>query len=160
MQAAPTWIDERMVEVWRGGDRVRHYTGADRWIVYPNESSTAFVVLATNGDQSWIGGDDTSYPAFEVAAAIERWSTIRAGLNECLEFIDALDRNLQLAEAKGARQEIIRAKYLLDAMRARVAIAHAEDAPPFTGYAVHQPVDDAETATLIIPWEADDDSPA
>ena len=41
---------------------------------------------------------------------------------------------MRLAEASGTPLEIIRAEYLLDAMRARVAIAHAEDAPPFTGY--------------------------
>ena len=90
MQAAPTWIDERMAEAWRSGDRPRHYSGAARWIVYLDESRTAFVVLATNSDQSWIGGDDTSYSALEVAAAIERWSAQSAGLNECPEFMEAL----------------------------------------------------------------------
>lgn len=160
MQAAPTWIDRWMAELWRGGDRGRHYTGADRWLIYPDESCTAFMVLATNGEQSWIGGDDTSYSAFEAAAAVERWSTTCCGLNDCLEFVDALHRGIQHAEAKGTRLEVLRAKYLLDAMLARVAIAHAEDAKPFTGYAVHKPFDDAETATLIVRWEADDDSPA
>lgn len=157
MDAGLTWIDDRMADQWGCRNRARFYTGADRWIVYPDESRTAFVVLATNNDHSWIGGDDDCYPALVVAAAIERWSTKRAGLNECPEFIDAMERDMQNAEAKGTRLEIIRAKYLLDAMRARVAIVLAEDAPPFTGHAQHQPCDDAETATLI-PWEAGYDS--
>lgn len=154
MEAAPTWIDERMAAGWRYGDRARYYTGADRWIVYSDESRTAFVVLPTNSEQSWLGGDDIPYLAFEAAAAIERWSTPRAGLNACPDFIDALERNVQLADAKGTRLEIIRANFLLDAMRARVEVAQAEDAPPFTGYAQPHPVDDEETATIIIPWGA------
>lgn len=155
MDAGLTWIDERMADGWRCGDRARFYTGADRWIVHPDESRTAFVVLAMNSDQSWIGGDDDCYPAHVVGAAIERWSTKSAGLNECPEFIDALGHDMQRAEAKGTRLEILGAKYLFDAMRTRVAIALAEDASPFTGYAQHQSADDGgETATLIIPWEA------
>ncbi len=157
-QAAPTWIDERIAEAWRCGERARHYTGAARWIVYLDESCTAFVVLATNSDQSWIGGDDTPYPAFEVAAAIERWSADSAGLNDCPEFIDALQRDMRHAEAKGTRLDIIRAQYLLNAMQARTAIAHAEDAPPFTGFARPWPDHEAKTSTLVIPWEAGHDS--
>jgi hypothetical protein len=158
MKAGLTWIEERMAYMWGHGDWATHYTGGARWIVYSDESRTAFVVLATNDDHSWIGGDDTCYSARAVAAAIERWSTQSAGLNESPDFIDALERDLSRAEAKGTRLEIIRAKYLLDAMRARVAIALAEDTSPFSGYA--QPVlveDDAEVATLIIPWEAGHD---
>jgi hypothetical protein len=148
-----------MAEECHCGGRARFYTGADRWIVSPDESRTAFMVLATNSDQSWIGGDAECYPAHMVAASIERWSTERAGLNGCREFVDALERDMLRAEAKGTRLEIIRTKYLLDAMRARVVVAQAEDAQPFTGCGHHRPadVDDSETATLIIPWEAGHD---
>ena len=134
-EAGLTWIDERMADGWRSGDRAGHYSAAARWIVYTDESNTAFVVLATNSDNSWMGGDDTSYPAIEAAAAIERWSTTRAGINKCPEFIDALRVDVLRAEAKGTRLEVVRAKYLLEAMLTRVAIAHAEDAKPFTKYA-------------------------
>jgi hypothetical protein len=159
-EVAPTLIDRRMAETWRAGDRARYYTGAERWIVYADESNTTFVVLATNSDRSWIGGDDTSYPAIEVAAAIERWSTTRAGLDKCPNFIDALRVEVLRVEAGGTRLEIIRAKYLLEAMLARVAIGQAEDMMPFSGCG-HPLIikdDDLWTGTIIVPWRAEDDS--
>lgn len=160
MAARLTWIEERMASSWGYGDWAAYYTAAERWIVYPDESCTAFVVLATNGDNSWLGGDDACYCACDVAASIERWSTKSAGLNACPEFIDALEYDLRQAEAKGTRLQVIRARFWLDAMRARVAIAQAEDARPFTGYAQHQSADDddAETTTLVVPWEVGHDS--
>ena len=155
-----TWIDERMAYSWRCGDWTAQYTAAARWIVCPDESRTAFVVLATNGDNSWVGGDDTCYSARDVADAINRWSTEGAGLDACPEFIDALEHDLRQAEAKGTRLQVILANFRLEAVRARVAIARAEDAPPFTGYAQRQSFDDddAETMTLVVPWEVGHDS--
>ena len=160
MQCGPTWIDLRMSKLWEEGDRARHYTCAERWLVCPDVSWTAFTVYPTSSDHSWIGGEDVCYSAFEVAAAIERWSTIHAGLSGCPEFVEALKRDLERAEAKGTRLEIIYAKHLLEAMLARIAIAQAEDAKPFARYRCPPRIGpgDAETAALLSAWEADYDN--
>lgn len=156
MEVPPTWIDAGLAYAWQAGHPVRH-DRTDRWFVYLHESHAAFVVLSGNAGHGSYGGDDCSYSASEIASAIERWGTPVAGLEACPAFFEALDRNLEHAGDRGTRLDIIRAKYLLDAMRARAAIAQAEDALPFTGYGQRLPADEADAATLIIPGEANHD---
>jgi hypothetical protein len=155
---APTWIDAGLAREWQYG-RAARYDLTTRWFVALDESCTSFVVLSGNAGHGSFGGDDTGYTAAEVASSIERCGTPAAGLETCPEFLEALERHARHINAKGTQLEILRARYLFDAMRARVAIAQAEDASPFKGYAQRQPLDDdAEAATLIIPWEAGHDS--
>jgi hypothetical protein len=121
--------------------------------VFLNDSSTAFIVMSGNAGHGSFGGEDIANSAEEIASAIERFGSPVAGLEACPAFFEALERNSEHAEAKGTRLEIIRGNYLLDAMRARVAIAQAEDAPPFTGYGQRHSVDEFDAAALSIPWE-------
>ena len=92
-----------------------------------------------------------------LASAIERWATSISGLEADPQFLEALERNVQKAIATGTRLEIIRSKYLLDAMRARVDIAKAKDALPFAGFGqpqVEYEGDDlVEFAPLILAWD-------
>lgn len=152
MDEAPTWIDAGLARAWQRGSPDR-YDPTTRWFVGLDESNTAFEVMSGNAGHGSFGGDDSAYAAEEVAFAIERFGTPVAGLKACPEFLEALERYAERVNAKGTPLENIRAQYLVDAVRARVAIAQAEDASPFTGYARHQMADDTETATLIIPWE-------
>lgn len=152
MAEAPTWIDAGLAREWQRG-RPDRYDLTIRWFVGLDEGRTAFVVMSGNAGHGSFGGEDTAYTAEEIAFAIERFGTPVAGLEACPEFLEALERYAQHVNAKGTPLENIRAQYLVDAVRARVAIAQAEDASPFTGYARHQMADDTETATLIIPWE-------
>jgi hypothetical protein len=157
MGEAPTWIDAGLAREWQCG-RPARYDLTTRWFVALDEGRTAFVVLSGNADHGSFSGEDTGYTAEEVASAIERCATPVAGLETCPEFLEALERHARHINAKGTQLEILRARYLIDAMWARVAIAKAEDASPYKGYAKRQPVDDdAEAATLIIPWEAGHD---
>lgn len=157
MEAAPTWIDAGVVSEWQAGHPAR-YDRTDRWFVYLHESHAAFVVLSGNAGHGSFGGEDTGYSAAEIASAIERWGTPIAGLETCPEFLEALERNVKHVSATGARLELIRAKYLLAAMRARVAIAEAIDAPLFTGQGQCLSVDDDEgdagqITSRIVRWE-------
>jgi hypothetical protein len=113
--------------------------------------------MSGNASLSSFGGEDAAYTAEEIASAIERWATPTSGLDATSEFLEALKRNVQRVKAKGAQLEIIRAKYLLDAMRARVAIAQVEDASPFPEYGKYELADDADTEILASSEVADDD---
>ena len=129
---ALTWIDAGLACEWQGG-RPARYDLTIRWFVTLDEHDTAFVVLSGNAGHGSFGGEDAGYTAVEVASAIERWGTPVAGLETCPQFLEALERHTRHVNAKGTHLEILRAKYRLDAMRARVAIAQAEDEPPFAG---------------------------
>lgn len=158
IDAAPTWIDAGLAREWQSGRSVR-YDFTNRWFVALDESCTAFVVMSGDAEHGSFGGDFTGYAAEEIASAIERFGRPVAGLETCPQFLEALERYIERIRAKGTRLEVIRAKYLLDAMQARVAIAQAEDALPFSEFARQVLVeDDAGVATLIVPWEFGNDS--
>jgi len=159
MKAAPTWIDAGLAYEWQSG-RPARYDRTLRWFVSLDQSRTAFVVMSGNAGHGSFGGEDTAYTAKEVASAIERCGTLVAGLETCPEFLEALKRDIQRAKDKGTRLEIIRAKYLLNAMRARLSLARAEDVLPFIRHAepIHADDDKSESSALIIPWERGDAS--
>lgn len=158
MASAPTWIDAGLALEWLNGCVARHDL-TTRWFVSFGESRAGFVMMSGNAGHGSFGGDDTGYTAEEIASAIERWATPASGLEACPLFLEALEHNARHANARGTRLEIIRAKYLIDAMRARVAIAQAEDAPSFGRFKACQAADDdGEGTTVVLPGEAGDDS--
>jgi hypothetical protein len=157
MTLAPTWIDTGLALEWLNGCVARHDI-TTRWFVSFDESRAGFVMMSGNAGHGSFGGDDTVYTAEEIASAIERWATLASGLEACPLFLEALEHHARRANAKGTQLEIIRAKYLIDAMRARIAIAQAEDAPSFAGFKGCQTADyDGEGTAVVLPWEAGHD---
>lgn len=156
METAPTWIDGGMVGEWQAGVPAR-YDRTDRWFVFIHESQAAFVVQSGNAGHGSFGGEDTGYGAAEVASAIERWSTPVAGLETCPEFLESLEHYVVNLKATGTPLEIVRAEYLLAAMRARVAIAKVMDSTPLAGHkhclsAKHNDGGDGTVTTRVVPW--------
>ena len=150
-------MDRRRAGLRVAGRAARQVRPHHSLVRYPGRTRHRIRGAERNAGHGSFGGEDAGYTAVEVASAIERWGTPVAGLETCPQFLEALERHTRHVNAKGTHLEILRAKYLLDAMRARVAIAQAEDEPPFAGYAQHQPpddMDDAKTTTLVLPWEA------
>ena len=152
MEVAPTWVDADMALKWQSG-RPARLDQTDRWFVFLDESWAAFILMSGNANHSSFGGDDSCYSAKEAASAIERWAKPNAGLEACSAFFEALKRDLRLAETTGTPLDIVRANYLLEAMRTRVAMANVADEPPFTDYGQGQPVD-LEDATYLSSREA------
>ena len=147
MEAAPTWIDAGMAREWQYGRSAR-LDLTDRWFVFLDESWSAFTVMSGNASHSSFGGEDSCYDAKEAASAIERWAKPNAGLETCSAFFEALERDLRLAETRGTPLEIVRAKYLLEAMRARAAMAKSADESPFTDFGQGQPLEREDASYL------------
>ncbi len=152
MEMAPTWIDAGMAREWQCRRSAR-LDLTDRWFVFLDESWSAFIVQSGNAGHGSFGGDDSCYDAKEAASAIERWAKPNAGLETGSAFFEALERDLRLAETAGTPLDIVRAKYLLQAMRARAAMAKSADEPPFTDFGKGQPLD-LEDASYLSAREA------
>ncbi|MBA3510853.1 hypothetical protein [Sphingomonas sp.] len=122
-----TWIDALMAADQRAGWPADDVT-TGRWSVSAVASSKDFMVLHESGSGDSMGGDDTTYSARVVAAAIDRWSAPSVGVESPPEFFAALRYDAVAAElnAEEARVEAVRCRGLYDNMRARGKVAEAE----------------------------------
>ncbi len=122
-----TWIDENMVVEASMSLPCFGYSSG-RWMVCEVPGQTGFMAQHESGSGDSMGGEDTAYAAFTVAAAIERWSSPGMGLDAPIPFFDELRRVTERAETRveHAKSEVVYLRALLEAMKARAELAASE----------------------------------